>query len=183
MPRKKKGDYGGSVNSGRLIFSMKKFFMQFILLIIVIGIALYFGRPGGNTLNLPFLPQKTTFEKLQINGATIQVEVADTQTERNKGLSNRQNLASGSGMLFVFQKPDKYSFWMKGLSFALDFIYIRNNKVVDLLQNIQPPEKGVPDSVLPIYLPKAEIDSVLEVPAGTIKSLDILEGDSVKISK
>lgn len=157
--------------------------MQFILLIIAIGVALYFGRSGGNTLNIPFLPQKTTLEKLQINGATIQVEVADTQTKRNKGLSSRQSLATGSGMLFVFQKPDKYSFWMKGLSFPLDLIFIKNNIVVDLLQNIQPPEKGVPDSALPIYLPKTEIDSVLEVPAGTIKSLDILEGDSVKISK
>lgn len=162
---------------------MKKFAIQFILLISVIGIAFYFSRPGEFSLSLPFLPLISSTGTLQVNGSSIKVEIADTKEKRSKGLGGRESLASGSGMLFVFDRPDKYSFWMKGLSFALDFVYIRENKVVDLMQNIQPPQKGIPDSALPIYLPKTEVDQVLEVPAGTIANLDIREGDTVKLTR
>ena len=70
---------------------------------------------------------------------------------------------------------------MKGLSFPLDFIWIREDKVVDLLHRVQPPTPGQPDESLPIYQSEEEVDKVLEVPAGTIQGLNIKVGDTVKI--
>ncbi len=162
---------------------MKKFAIQFILLISVIGIAFYFSRPGEFSLSLPFFPVISSTGTLVVNNQKIKVEIADTKEKRSKGLGGREALATGAGMLFTFQKPDKYAFWMKGLNFPLDFVYIRENKVVDLLQNIQKPEKDTADSALPIFLPKTEVDSVLEVPSGTIANLDIRLGDTVKLNK
>lgn len=162
---------------------MKKFIIQAILLITAIAVAVYLFKQGTDISNLPFLPQKPVFGHLQIKDVKLRVEIADTQSKRSKGLGGRQSLASDEGMLFVFPKADKYPFWMKGLSFPLDFVWISGEKIVDLLQNIQPPVKGVPDASLPIYESKEIVDKVLEINAGTITRLDIKIGDTIKLTQ
>lgn len=158
---------------------MKKFTIQFILLIIVIFSALLFYT--GKIPNIPFVPQSTTYKQLVINDAKLKVEVADTQEKRRKGLGGRESLASDSGMLFVFEKEDQYPFWMKGLKFPLDFVWIKGDKVVDILQNIPSPTPGQKDESLPIYQSKVAVDKVLEVNGGVVERLKIKVDDSVKI--
>ena len=159
---------------------MKKFLIQTILLIIVIGAAIVFFQSGSSSLGIPFLPQQPVLRELTINEKKIQVEIADTQEKRSKGLGGRERLGENKGMLFIFPKADKYPFWMKGLKFPLDFIYIREDKVIDFLPNIQPPSAGATDESLPIYLPREEVDKVLEVPSGTIEKLNIKIGDRIQ---
>lgn len=161
---------------------MKKFLFQFILLITVAAVALVLLSTGTQLPSLPFLPEKVTTGTVQINNTQIKVEIADTQGKRNKGLGDRESLGPDEGMLFIFPQTDKYSFWMKGLNFSLDFIWIRGDKVIDILENVQPPVAGQPDSALPIYQSKEAIDKVLEVSAGTVKRLNIKTGDTIKIS-
>ena len=163
---------------------MKKFIIQAVLLLVVIGIALFFFSPTNQSpkLDLPFFPQKQTLSKLEIGGVTLNVEIANTASKRNKGLSDRVSLGQDEGMLFIFQKLDKYAFWMKGLKFPLDFVWIKDNTVVDILQNILPPAPGQKDESLPIYSSKVEFDKVLEVNAGVIQKLNIKVGDIVKLS-
>ena len=96
-------------------------------------------------------------------------------------MGGRESLASDSGMLFVFDRVDKHVFWMKGLSFALDFVWIKDDKVVDVSENIPPPESGQTDESLPIYTSKVEFNKVLEVNAGTVKKLNIKVGDTIKL--
>lgn len=70
--------------------------------------------------------QKSTtddsWHRISIDNKDIRVEVADTPKERKQGLSGRKNLAKDKGMLFVYKKPQKHSFWMKNMLFPLDFI-------------------------------------------------------------
>lgn len=160
---------------------MKKFLIQTILLLIVIAGALYLYQSKTSLPNLPFLPEAPVIKEIRINNATIKAEIADTQAKRNKGLGGRQPLASDEGMLFLFPKIDKYPFWMKGLSFPLDFIWIRGDKVIEILPNIQPPAPGQQDSSLPIYQSSEPVDKVLEVPGGTTERLNIKTGDTVNI--
>ncbi len=162
---------------------MKKFTIQAILLIIVIGVSLFLYKQGADLSNIPFLPQQPVFRQLEINNAKLKIEIADTQSKRSLGLGSRQSLASDEGMLFSFPAEGKYPFWMKGLSFPLDFVWIKGDKVIDLLPNIQPPAQGQTDASLPIYSSKENIDKVLEIPAGTIQRLNIKIGDSIKISQ
>lgn len=158
---------------------MKKFLIQTILLILVIAAALFFFKEGSSLPTIPFLPQQPTLKELTINGQKLKVEIADTQEKRNKGLAEKDNLASDSGMLFVYSKADKYPFWMKGLRLPLDFIWIRGDTVVDLLPNVPPPSPGQKDQDLPIYLPREEVDQVLEVNSGVIEGLGIKIGDKI----
>lgn len=160
---------------------MKKFVFQAIFLIIVIflGLAIY----SSKITNIPFIPvtQEEKKEVIIINNSRINVEVADNQEKRTLGLSGRDSLASNSGMLFVFPKEDKYPFWMKGLKFSLDFIWIRKSTVVDLLNNVPTPQPGQTDQSLPIYSSRVPVDSVLEVSGGTIERLNIKIGDKVQV--
>lgn len=161
---------------------MKKFFVQAVFLIIVIGASLYYATYG--TGNLPFKPSQPKYSNtVLIGNTTVNVDVADTQDKRAKGLGGRENLASNSGMLFVFDKADKYGFWMKGMKIALDFIWIKDGVVVDLLKNIQPPTPNQPDTSLPVYMPNQPVNMVLEVNSGFVDSHNIKVGDSVKFVK
>lgn len=160
---------------------MKKFTIQTVLLIAVIGMAIFLFRENPDISNLPFVPEKSVLRTLQINSVTLKVEVADTQIKRNKGLGGRESLASDEGMLFVFPEADKRAFWMKGLSFPLDFVWIRKDTVVDLLYNVPPPLPGQADANLPIYQSKEDIDQVLELNAGTVQRLNIKVGDRVRV--
>lgn len=110
---------------------------------------------------------------------TICVEIRDTDAERQRGLSGRDPLREKHGMLFLFPLPGKYTFWMKEMKFALDFLWIRDSRVVDITQNVPPPEAGTPLNQLKVYGPAQEVDQVLELNAGTITSLGIATGDAV----
>ncbi|MBI2337725.1 DUF192 domain-containing protein [Candidatus Daviesbacteria bacterium] len=160
---------------------MKKFIFQAILLLLVSGVAIFLFRAGPDISSLPFMPEKPVIRQLQINTVTLKVEVADTKDKRSKGLGGKERLAVDEGMLFIFPQPGEYPFWMKGLTFPLDFVWIRGDKVVDLTPNVQPPTSGQSDQSLPIYQSKESVDKVLEVNAGTIQRLDIKVGNTIKI--
>ena len=125
--------------------------------------------------------QKLTVGKtkaISIRNHKFTVEVADTDTLRVKGLSGRKNLDKNSGMLFVFQKPSFYSFWMKGMNFPLDFIWINDETIVDLTENV--PISKEDKTRMSTYTSGVPVDKVLEVKAGTVESLKIVVGDKVE---
>lgn len=113
---------------------------------------------------------------IKINGADLKVEIADTPEKRTKGLSGRQSMADDQGMLFVFDAPDYYSFWMKDMLLSLDFIWISGNTVAGITKNVKPEDYEPPK----VLIPKSKVDKVLEVNAGTAERLGIKEGDEVK---
>lgn len=159
---------------------MKKFVFQAIFLLLVTGIALFLFT-SGRTINMPFLPENSLTKQVIINDKVINAQLANTKEKRKKGLSGREVLASDEGMLFTFDSSGKHPFWMKDMKIALDFIWIKENKIIDITENVQPPIAGQPDSSLPIYQSKEESDKILEVPAQTVQNLSIKVGDTVKI--
>lgn len=117
------------------------------------------------------------YQLLKISNFTIPVETAKTQNEIKQGLSGRLSPPDNTGMLFVFDSPERRTFWMKDMRFSLDFIWIRNRKIVGFTENVPPPTatKGVPQ----IVSPREDIDQVLEVPAGFIEQNQIKLGNDV----
>ena len=114
---------------------------------------------------------------------TVSIEVADDKDERSKGLSFRDSLPEDQGMLFVFEKVDKYRFWMRQVKFPLDFIWINGDTIVDLLPNVPIPAPDTADSALPLYGPVTPINRVLEVNAGYIAKHGIKVGDKLELVK
>src|SRR6185503_8271922 len=105
---------------------------------------------------------------LTIGSSKITVEIADTDETRRQGLSGRESMDENSGMLFDFRNTSntKPAFWMKETRFDLDFIWIKNNRVVEITKNVPHPDAGTPETNLPTYKPSQEVDMVLEVNAG-----------------
>ena len=118
-----------------------------------------------------------------VDDVGFEVEVAHTPTERAKGLSDRESLAPMAGMLFVFETGRASAFWMRGMEFALDFVWIGEGcAVVDTTVDVSSPAPGTLDSELPFYQAAVPAAYALEVNAGEVERLGILAGDQVRFS-
>ena len=127
----------------------------------------------------------TTLERIdvRIGDLTVHAEVANTTAERGPGLGGRDAMARDAGMLFVHEEERERTFWMRGMRFALDFVWISaDRRVVDLTENVPPPDPGTPDADLPRYRPEAPVRYVLEVNAGVVSEAGIEAGDAVSFS-
>lgn len=112
---------------------------------------------------------------IEINGQIIKLELAESASQQIKGLSGRDFLFPDQGMLFVYSDYQLPGFWMKGMLFPLDIIWLRDNKIVGW-------EKNIPIATstnLQIYYPPEPVNYVLEVVAGTVDNLNIKVGEEV----
>lgn len=150
------------------------FFLKNPLKSLVQNTSILYGQShNSNQNNLP---------KITINQTQIYVEVAKTPQQKSLGLSGRKSLDKSNGMLFVFENKTRPSFWMKGMNFAIDIIWIANGKIVGIEKSAPAPAPNTHDSKLPIYKPPTGIDYVLEVNAGFSDRNNLEKGSGVEIS-
>ena len=114
---------------------------------------------------------------LSIGNKKINIEIADSSEKRAQGLSGRKTLEKNSGMLFIFDKSNYYNFHMQNMNFPLDFIWINNDEIVEIIPNVSASSHQPPD-----YLrPSIPVDKVLEVNAGFSSENNIKVGDTIII--
>lgn len=153
---------------------MKKLLLIFIIFLILIG-AIFLTQKyikGGTIFFLNKTPVAT------INNHSFRVSAAVSQKEHETGLSKTQSLSEDQGMIFLFEKPEYYSFWMKNMKFPVDIIYINNDKIVTIKNNAAPPKNN--EENLIIYTPTGPSDKVLEIQAGLSEKYGFKIGDTVK---
>jgi uncharacterized protein len=109
--------------------------------------------------------------------ATIQAEVADTAAKRQLGLMFRKSLAKDRGMLFIFEHPDFYRFWMKNCRFPIDMIWLDQNKRIVYIRSNVPP---CLDDPCPTYGPEKKASYVIETVAGFANENGLRPGMEVK---
>ena len=120
---------------------------------------------------------------LKVGNALFPVELALTPEQHIQGLSDRDALAPGTGMLFVFQQESRRSFWMKGMRFPLDIVWIGADcTVVDVTVDAPRPEEGQPPHQLPRFSPETPARYVLEINAGESAAAGIGPGDLVEFA-
>lgn len=122
--------------------------------------------------------------RLTISGADLTnlvVEIADTPAAQTQGLSDRKNLPSDHGLLFVFPDSRPQTFWMKDMLFPLDFIWINAGRIAGINENVLPPAQT---GGQPLIIPSlASVNWVLEVNSGFIARHHIQVGDTVTLIK
>ena len=117
---------------------------------------------------------------VSVGDATFAVEVAETPEERQQGLSDRPSLAEDRGMLFVYEIPYQYTFWMPRMHFPLDMIWIDSEcAVVDITRDAQPEEEDEIRTDPTYYSPRQPALYVLEVNSGIAAASGIDAGDHV----
>ena len=117
-------------------------------------------------------------ESLTIDTASgphrFKVEVMRTEPERERGLMYRKTMARDHGMLFEYPTEQPVTFWMHNTYLPLDLIFIgKDGRVV----NVAPDAKPMDDSLIPSAGPAL---GVLELDAGTAKTIDLKAGDLVR---
>ena len=86
-------------------------------------------------------------------------------------------------MLFVFESGKASSFWMKGMRFALDFVWISGGcEVVGVTIDVPPPDRNSANSTLPTYSSPSPAAYVFEINTGEVASHGIAVGDTVRFS-
>jgi hypothetical protein len=113
-----------------------------------------------------------------VGDASVRAEVAADQASQRRGLAGRERLAADAGMLFLLP-DDSPSFWMKGMRFPLDIVWIRDGRVVDVTADVPPPDAQA--SSLPTYSPDRPADRALEVNAGWAARHGVERGDVVRV--
>lgn len=165
---------------------MKKTFWSIgiLIVVVVVGSILFSWQKKSE---IPALPESN--ENLPLSayiktptGKDIALRVADSDLERNLGLSHFKFLGENQGMLFIFDKPGIYSFWMKDMNFPLDIIWLQRSgenlfQVVFIAENVDPSTYPIPISA------EREADAVLEVNAGNAKKWGILVGTKLPSSR
>src|SRR3989338_3791933 len=105
------------------------------------------------------------------------VEIMDSKEERANGLMFKENLDIDKGMLFVFEKEDKYDFWMKNMKFPIDIIWINEDKEIVYMHKNTPP---CPENVCFSIVPDEKALYVLEINSGLADEIGLNIGDKFK---
>ena len=123
-------------------------------------------EPRGEVL----LPDKTM----------VRVEIADTEAKRQRGLMFRETLGPNEGMIFLFEEPGFYPFWMKNTLIPLDMLWLDGSARVVSIANAVPPCKADPCATYP---PDRGTQAlyVVEVNAGFAKEHKVKVGDALTL--
>jgi hypothetical protein len=107
----------------------------------------------------------------------IDVELAESDDERAKGLMDRKSMTDDQGMLFIFSQAEEQSFWMKNTYISLDIIYVDENKEIVSIQKYATPlsEESLPSFKKAMY--------VVEVNAGFCDKYHVAFGDKIAYTK
>ncbi|GHV94763.1 hypothetical protein AGMMS50293_10830 [Spirochaetia bacterium] len=122
-------------------------------------------------------PQRLASAELRIerDGAAITVlkaEIARTQEERNQGLMYRKSLPDGQGMLFIFERDEVLSFWMKNTLIPLSIAFIASDGRIMEIRDMQPNDLNSVKS-------SRSVRYALETPQGWFSRAGVKTGDVV----
>ena len=113
-------------------------------------------------------------DRVYVRDVLVKAEVVNTETRIEKGLGGRTSLPEGRGMLFAMSQDDTQHFWMKGMLFPIDIIWIENGRVIGCEKNISPSDPRT-------FASPSDAGYVLEVPAGFCDENSVKMNDEVKL--
>ncbi len=119
-------------------------------------------------------PQRGLEEiELRMGDVSLRAEVADTHESRQHGLMYRLELADDQGMLFVYPRAWRLSFWMQNTYIPLDIAFIDRSGFIIDIQSMEP-------LTTHSHRAPAPIPYALEVNRGWFEANDIQIGDHVQ---
>ncbi len=146
---------------------------------IIIGTAGIISIPSDAKLEAVDFPIGT----IKIDDQVLQVQIADTEPRRVRGLMFQEQLPYDKGMIFVFDEPGFHSLWMLNMQFPLDMIWFDSDgKVVYVEKNV-PPCKSALETVTCTGVNPGENEAlyILEVTAGFVDKFEINEDSILQI--
>ena len=116
---------------------------------------------------------------VELGGQRYKVEIADDDAERARGLMFRDELAAGSGMIFIHDREEPQAYWMKNTRIPLDILYFDSaRKLIAQQRDVPPCSAG---DACPPYPSNAPARYVLELNAGEAAKLKLENGAELKL--
>jgi len=120
-------------------------------------------------------PPQFEFINLKIKDIDYKLEVAKSISQKSVGLSNRNNLCSNCGMIFVFAKDGSLPFWMKDTLIPLDMIWINSNgQITDIITTTETNSLKTLQNTQPAKY-------VIELNAGDSLKIGLETGDTINL--
>jgi len=118
------------------------------------------------------------YDRVDLRGdwgsARFSVEIADDDKSRGQGLMHRKSMAMSTGMLFIYPRPQRATFWMRNTLIALDMIFLdATGRVVGIHENAIPLDESTIDGGTGVL-------AVLEINAGLSQAVGISVGSQLR---
>ena len=140
--------------------------------------ALTYGCSSGIAAPQEGLPVIEACFVSEVGAIAVELEVASTAEQRQKGLMGRTSLASNAGMLFKYNEPRdaNYGFWMYKTLIPLDIAYLNQNGVIGSIRHMVPCASAS-GAGCPTYPAGVPFIQAVEMNAGFFREHGIRTGD------
>ena len=153
--------------------------IPFVIAAVIVGIVGILTIPSDTKLETVNFPKGT----IKIDSVVLQVEIADTEPARTRGLMFQEELPFDKGMIFIFDEEQVISMWMLNMQFPLDVIWFDSKgDVVHIEKNVAPCKSAI--ETMTCTFQNAENKKaryVLEVTAGFVDKFNITEKSKLEI--
>jgi uncharacterized membrane protein (UPF0127 family) len=145
---------------------------------VIIGVVGLMTLPSESKLESVEFPRGT----IMVDDIPLEVQIADTDPRRIRGLMFQDQLPYDQGMIFVFNEPGLYSLWMLNMQFSLDMMWFdQDGKVVHIEKDIPPCKTVVEISACQSIVPSDDAIYVLEVTSGFVDQNNITKDSVLRI--
>jgi len=145
---------------------------------VIIGIVGILSIPSDSKLESVEFPRGT----IKVDEKVLEVQIADTEPRRVRGLMFQDPLPYDEGMIFVFNESGVYSLWMLNMQFALDMIWFdEDGNVVHVEQDTPPCKSATEIMACQSIIPSGKAKYILEVTSGFVKQFGITKESKLDI--
>jgi len=145
---------------------------------VVVGIAGLVSIPSESKLESVEFP----IGIIMIDDVPLEVQIADTEPRRVRGLMFQDQLPYDQGMIFVFDKPGLYSLWMLNMQFSLDMMWFdEDGKIVHIEKDVSPCQTPLEIATCQSIIPEGQAVYVIEVTSGFIEQNNVTKDSILSI--
>jgi hypothetical protein len=144
----------------------------------IIGVVGIMSIPSDSKLESVEFPRGT----IKVDKIPLEVQIADTEPRRVRGLMFQNQLPYNQGMIFVFDKAGVHSLWMLNMQFPLDMIWFdKDGNIIHIEKDIPPCKTALETMTCQSITPNGDALYILEVTSGFVDKFNITKDSKMSI--
>ena len=166
------------INANLLMTTRAQALIPISIAAVIIGVIGMLTLPSDSKLESVEFPRGT----ILVDDVALEVQIADSEPRRVRGLMFQDQLPYDQGMIFVFDDPGLYSLWMLNMQFPLDMIWFdQDGNVVHIEKNVPPCKTALEITSCQSVVPDNEASYILEVTSGFVDKNNITKDSKLTI--
>lgn len=158
---------------------MRKILLSILVVVVLAPACSYANDPEDRRTSAAGFPLGRVLIDTEEGSVFVDVEIAETEAQRQKGLMNRDSLPGDAGMIFLFFEPTTGGFWMKDTEIPLSIAFIDDDYRIRQIIDMEP----CPKEPCEIYQPSDAFSAALEVNQGAFEEWSVQPGDRITLTR